>query len=138
MSSLYFDNAATSYPKPEWVKKELLRCLEESPGNPGRSSHRLSLAAAEKIYSGKIKAPSQDEQEELDRKLWEKIDTIAFFNEDDNYQVSKHLHALNQLYWASTAFQKGLSQTISSEQEYIDIAGLIPSGSLNALSGVSP
>ena len=50
---IYFDNAATSYPKPEWVKKELLRCLEESPGNPGRSSHRLSLAAAEKIYSAR-------------------------------------------------------------------------------------
>lgn len=80
-------------------------------------------AAAEKIYLGEIKAPSQDEREKLDRKLWEKIDAIAFFNEVENYQVSKHLHALNQLYWASTAFQKGLSQTISSEQEYIDIAG---------------
>lgn len=48
---IYFDNAATSYPKPRSVTREVNRCIRDYCGNPGRSSHRLSLKAAEKIYS---------------------------------------------------------------------------------------
>ena len=48
---IYLDNAATTYQKPPEVKKELLNALKYCGGNPGRSSHRLSLSAAEKIYS---------------------------------------------------------------------------------------
>lgn len=47
---IYFDNAATSWPKPAAVGREVLRCLRTYGGNPGRSGHRLSLRAAEKIY----------------------------------------------------------------------------------------
>ena len=48
---IYFDNAATTFPKPPSVSKEMLRCMHEYGGNPGRSGHRLSLAAAEAIYN---------------------------------------------------------------------------------------
>ena len=48
---IYFDNAATTFPKPTSVSKEMLRCMHEYGGNPGRSGHRLSLAAAEAIYN---------------------------------------------------------------------------------------
>jgi len=47
---IYLDNAATSYPKPQCVIRELLKSFKEAPGNPGRSSHRYSVAAAEAIY----------------------------------------------------------------------------------------
>ena len=47
---IYFDNAATTFPKPPSVINEVTRCLKEYCGNPGRSSHMLALAAAEKIY----------------------------------------------------------------------------------------
>ena len=50
---IYFDNAATSFPKPECVNRELIKCVKKYLGNPGRSSHRLSLMAAEKIYSAR-------------------------------------------------------------------------------------
>ena len=52
---IYFDNAATSYPKPNAVTKEVVRCLNTYCGNPGRSSHRLSLLASEKIYNTREK-----------------------------------------------------------------------------------
>ncbi|MDF2520307.1 MAG: csd4 [Clostridia bacterium] len=42
---IYFDNAATSYPKPECVYKEVDRCMREYGANPGRSGHRLSMHA---------------------------------------------------------------------------------------------
>ena len=47
---IYLDNAATSYPKPACVGRELTRSLRVYPGNPGRSGHKLSLAAAECVY----------------------------------------------------------------------------------------
>ncbi len=52
---IYFDNAATSFPKPSAVTKEVVRCLDTYCGNPGRSSHRLALLAAEKIYDCRCK-----------------------------------------------------------------------------------
>jgi cysteine desulfurase family protein len=48
---IYFDNAATTFPKPASVLKEMLRCMREYGGNPGRSGHRLSLAAAEAVFN---------------------------------------------------------------------------------------
>ncbi len=47
---IYFDNAATTFPKPRTVYDEVLACMTQYGGNPGRGSHALSLAAAEKIY----------------------------------------------------------------------------------------
>ena len=47
----YLDNAATTFPKPPSVIKEISRCLKSYCGNPGRGSHRMSLMAAEKIYT---------------------------------------------------------------------------------------
>ncbi|MBO5355687.1 MAG: aminotransferase class V-fold PLP-dependent enzyme [Clostridia bacterium] len=48
---IYLDNAATTFPKPHRVTAEVMRCLTEYCGNPGRGSHRLALAAAEQIFS---------------------------------------------------------------------------------------
>ena len=47
---IYFDNAATSFPKPKSVIYDLNQCLKTYCGNPGRSSHKLALNAADKIY----------------------------------------------------------------------------------------
>lgn len=47
---IYFDNAATSYPKPQSVISGSSRCMREYCGNPGRGSHPLALAASEKLY----------------------------------------------------------------------------------------
>ena len=51
---IYFDNAATTFPKPPSVIREMFRCMKEYGGNPGRSGHRLSLAAAEAIFDVRI------------------------------------------------------------------------------------
>lgn len=47
---VYLDNAATTFPKPHGVAREVVRCMTEYCGNPGRSGHTLSLAAAKKIF----------------------------------------------------------------------------------------
>lgn len=47
---IYLDNAATSFPKPPSVINESMRAMRVYGGNPGRSGHSLSLAAANKVY----------------------------------------------------------------------------------------
>lgn len=51
---IYLDNAATSFPKPPEVIKEVVHCMSDYCGNPGRGSHKLALAAAEKIYDCRV------------------------------------------------------------------------------------
>jgi cysteine desulfurase/selenocysteine lyase len=50
---IYLDNAATSWPKPPEVLKAMIDVLERAGGNPGRSGHRLSIAAAREIYDAR-------------------------------------------------------------------------------------
>jgi len=47
---IYFDNAATSWPKPSQVKEAMVRFMDEIGANPGRSGHLLSIQAARTIY----------------------------------------------------------------------------------------
>lgn len=48
---IYLDNAATTFPKPTGVILAMDTFMKKYAANPGRSGHRLSLAAAEEIYA---------------------------------------------------------------------------------------
>lgn len=52
---IYLDNAATTFPKPACVINSVNECIKKYCGNPGRSSHRLSLITSEKIYEAREK-----------------------------------------------------------------------------------
>ena len=60
---IYFDNAATSHPKPKAVVDAAVRAMTEFNANPGRSGHRAALAAARQVLDtrerlvGLINAP---------------------------------------------------------------------------------
>ena len=43
---VYFDNAATSWPKPSQVQAAMVDFLARIGGSPGRSGHRMSIAAS--------------------------------------------------------------------------------------------
>ncbi len=47
---IYFDNGASSHPKPQRVLKAVGEWLRKNGANPGRSGHKLSMEAAELIY----------------------------------------------------------------------------------------
>ena len=47
---IYLDNAATTFPKPQSVIDGTFECVRKYCGNPGRSSHKLSVKISEKIY----------------------------------------------------------------------------------------
>lgn len=50
---VYLDNAATSWPKPPCVAEAMRHFLDEVGANPGRSGHRLSIAASRVVYSAR-------------------------------------------------------------------------------------
>jgi len=50
---IYFDNAATSWPKPEGVVEAMVRFLEEIGANPGRAGHRMAVEAGRVVYEAR-------------------------------------------------------------------------------------
>ena len=50
---LYFDNAATSWPKPETTVRAVESCLRETGGSPGRSGHSMSIDAGRAIFNAR-------------------------------------------------------------------------------------
>jgi len=50
---IYFDNAATSWPKPPGVAEAMLHFLKNVGANPGRSGHRLSVEAGRIVYQAR-------------------------------------------------------------------------------------
>ena len=51
-----FDNSATTYPKPQSVRNAVALAVERFGGNPGRSGHEISKAAAVQVYNVREKA----------------------------------------------------------------------------------
>lgn len=50
---VYFDNAATTYPKPAAVSAAVQAALNNAGGNPGRGGHPLSQAAGAAVYAAR-------------------------------------------------------------------------------------
>ncbi len=53
---VYFDNAATSFPKPLPVQRAAAQAIRFYGGNPGRSGHAISMRTAAKVFSVREKA----------------------------------------------------------------------------------
>lgn len=47
---VYFDNAATTYPKPQSIQFAVSDAVKSYGGNPGRSGHRVSMRVSEKVF----------------------------------------------------------------------------------------
>lgn len=50
---IYFDNSATTYPKPQSVIDTTVECMDDYCGNPGRGSHPLAIRSAEKVFEAR-------------------------------------------------------------------------------------
>jgi len=52
---IYFDNAATSFPKPPEVGQAMARFLAEDAANPGRAGHRMAVKAEGMLDDARLK-----------------------------------------------------------------------------------
>ena len=46
---IYFDNAATTFPKPEKVYNSMDDCMRKYCANPGRSGHKMAMQSARAV-----------------------------------------------------------------------------------------
>jgi cysteine desulfurase family protein len=50
VNTFYFDNAASSWPKPPQVIEAMTTCLNEFAANPGRGSHQMAVKASRALF----------------------------------------------------------------------------------------
>lgn len=74
---MYFDNAATTYPKPSGVARAVSSAVTRFGGNPGRSGHAMSLRAAQMVYDCREKAAALFGCGETERVIFTKNCTEA-------------------------------------------------------------
>ncbi|MDD2496559.1 MAG: aminotransferase class V-fold PLP-dependent enzyme [Desulfitobacteriaceae bacterium] len=55
---IYFDNAATTWPKPSEVKKAIASALDEYGANPGRGSYEMALKVSRLIFETRAELAS--------------------------------------------------------------------------------
>ena len=96
---IYLDNAATSWPKPPEVLKAMSDVLERAGGNPGRSGHRLSIAAARVMY---------DTREDI----------ANFFNSGDPLRVVFTHNATHAMNMVLKGLLKPGDQVVTSSMEH--------------------
>ena len=82
---IYFDNAATTFPKPVSVVEEIRRCMLTYGGNPGRGAHSLSLKAAQKVFECRELAAAAFGAADADR---------VFFTPNTTYGINAVLKGL--------------------------------------------
>lgn len=67
---IYFDNAATSFPKPPQVAEAMARFLAEDAANPGRAGHRMAVRAESMLEAMRVKLTRLFNGEDLQRMIF--------------------------------------------------------------------
>ncbi len=69
-SMIYFDNAATSFPKAPGVGEAMARFIAEAAANPGRAGHRMAVAAEQMLDDVRLKLARLFEADEPRRMVF--------------------------------------------------------------------
>ncbi len=79
---IYFDNAATTFPKPPSVPLAVERGIRRYGANPGRSGHKLAVESARQVYLCREKAAAlfrcQPEQVVFTQNCTQSINTVVY------------------------------------------------------------
>jgi cysteine desulfurase / selenocysteine lyase len=96
---IYLDNAATTWPKPDSVWDSVVACGKHKCGNPGRSGHRLAVAADREVFAAREAV-------------------AALFNAGDSSQVIFAWNATGALNAALQGFLRSGDHVITSSMEH--------------------
>ena len=95
----YFDNASTTFPKPESVYVKFNEAFREYGANPGRSGHRLALRAMEEI-------------------MQTRLSLAKLFNVDNPLNISFHMNTTYALNAAIKGTLKKGDHVITTSMEH--------------------
>ncbi|MGI6066833.1 MAG: aminotransferase class V-fold PLP-dependent enzyme [Bacillota bacterium] len=115
---IYFDNAATTWPKPIEVKKAIASALDEYGANPGRGSYDMALKTSRLIFETRVELAALFNIKKPERIIFTANDTEAinlalkgFLNPGDHVIFTSLEH--NAIYRPLKALEKqGVSLTM--------------------------
>lgn len=113
---IYLDNSATSWPKPREVHQAVLDAVKTYGANPGRSGHKMSIAASSEIFKCRMSV-------------------AEFFGIDDPSKVIFTLNATDSLNIAIKGILKENDHVIVSSMEHNSV--LRPIYALSQEKGVT-
>lgn len=117
---IYFDNSATSFPKPEGMIMAMENCMKRYCGNPGRSGHRFSIKMGEEIYESRKSIGQIIGTDHIDRLVFTKNTTealnLALFGtlREGDHVITTAMEHNSVLRPLHTLREKGVETTILS------------------------
>lgn len=96
---IYLDNAATTFPKPLFVRRAVNDAMSNFGANPGRSGHAMSLKASKEIYNCRSKV-------------------AEFFNEKNPENVIFTLNCTYAINMVLKGFLKSGDHVVTSDLEH--------------------
>lgn len=124
---IYFDNAASSYPKPSSVSRSVKNWLDKNGANPGRSGHKPSLEAAQICFDTRVVISQMFGLEDMPENIifvpnaTIGLNTLilGLFNAGDHVITTdmEHNSVLRPLYQLS---KKGVSYSVAKTDLYDD------------------
>ncbi len=115
---IYLDNAATTYPKPEIVKKSVIKSMTSYGANPGRGFYKMNVESAKAVYSVRKKVADFFECEKEESVIFTKNCTESLnmvlngvLKSGDHVVVSdlEHNAVMRPIY---NLFKKGVSYSV--------------------------
>lgn len=150
---IYFDNAATSYPKPEEVYEAVIDTMRNYGANPGRSGHTMSLEIGRKIFKVREKLKdfincnnsenivfTKNATESLNlaiKGLLEKNDHVITTDIEHNsvYRPLKRLEKEKNIEISIVKSKKGLINPLDIEKEIKDNTKLVITNHISNVIG---
>lgn len=100
---IYFDNGATTFPKPDSVIEAVAEFMKNTGANPGRSGHRLALEASRVIFDARV-------------------EIAELFHIENPMRIAFSKNATEALNWGICGFLKRGDHVISSSMEHNSVA----------------
>ncbi|MEE0265284.1 MAG: aminotransferase class V-fold PLP-dependent enzyme [Acutalibacteraceae bacterium] len=96
---IYLDNSATTFPKPKGVYNAVNNAMQSFAANPGRSGHKMSITAAERVFEcrravAKLYNIEQTENIVFTPNCTYALNTVinGYLKENDHVVVSQYEH----------------------------------------------
>lgn len=133
---IYFDQAASSFPKPRAVADAVYQAITEYGANPGRGGHALSIMAGDKIYETRVKLAAFFGLKEPKRVIFYNNATGAINQGIKGLSLQKGDHVITTSYEHNAVRRplEHLKETIGIELTYIklDINGQLDGNDLES------
>lgn len=155
---IYFDNAATTYPKPHAVVQALQKAAVHYGANPGRAGHTMAYKTAERVYAARAAVSDffslgSPENVVFTKNCTEALNTVIFglarrgghfvCSDLEHNAVARPLEALRQkgiCTWSTAHIAEGDAQTLVNFEKALqkNTVAIVCTGASNVFGKRTP